>query len=534
MIDVLIIGSGGAGLTAAIWAKKNGASVAIYNKNYPTNATTSQAQGGINAVMYDGIDDSSLHIEDTLRSAHKLGNKKTIKYLCENAKEAVSWLDCIGVPFSKTEDGHFAQRKLGASKYQRSCHSSDYTGLKIIHTLRDYAQSLGIEFINEHYLLNLICENEAVVGALFLDIKNGEVKEVGAKSVILATGGFGELYNGFCTNSSANTGDGLAVALRAGAKLGNLEFIQFHPTTLEHSSVLISESARAEGGKLVTNDGERFVDELGPRDEVARAIFAQIQNGKKVFLDMRHLGLAKIMEEMPQERALAYEFEGLKMEDEPICIKPSAHYTMGGIKVDENCQTSLKNLFACGECADAGIHGANRLGGNSLAEIIVFGKLAGTNAAKNALNSEIFNLNDEAIEKEKNKIKQIIETKSECNFYDNKELMGKIFYDDVGLFRDEPKLLIALEFVRKCKVDHSRCAIADKSTKYNKNLVEYLEFENMLELAEAVVLSAIARKESRGAHYRVDFPNETQNFDANSIVCKKDDFLEIVFEKVEK
>lgn len=535
MIDVLIIGAGGAGLNAAIWAKKSGAKVSVYNKNFPTNSTTSQAQGGMNAVVYSDVDKIQFHIEDTLKSAHGLGNPKTIKYLCENAKESVLWLDSIGVPFSKTEDGRFAQRKLGASKYKRSCYSSDYTGLKIIHTLRDYAETIGVEFVNEQYLLNLISNQKSVSGATFLDVKTSKIKKVLAKKVILATGGFGEIYNGFCTNSSANTGDGVAIALRAGVKLSNLEFVQFHPTTLEHSSVLISESARAEGGLLVNSDGERFVEELGQRDVVARAIFKQIEKGKKVYLDMRHLGVEKILEEMPQERALAFEFEGLKMESELIPIKPSAHYTMGGINVNENCETTLKNLFAVGECSDAGIHGANRLGGNSLLEIITMGKLAGINATKDLENFEICDIkSEEQLEKDTKMIQNLFNSKEITNFYTNKELIGKIFYNDVGLFREEEKLEVALEFVKKTQVALKNQAIADKSRVYNKNLVEFLEFKNMIELSEAVVVSAIARQESRGAHFRIDYPQEDSNFNTNSIVYQSGEYLSIYFEKVIK
>ena len=528
MIDVLVIGAGGAGLSAAIWAKKNGAKVAVYSKAYPTNSATAQAQGGINVALSQN-DSVDIHIEDTLKSSHDLGDSSSIAKLCENGREAFLWLDSIGVPFSKTEDGEFAQRKLGASKIKRTCYSSDYTGLKIIHTLYDYAIGLGIEFYNEKFLLQLLKDNEydnCVKGALFLDIKTSETKEVLAKSVVLATGGFSRIYGDFCTNTTLNSGDGICAALGAGTKVSNLEFIQFHPTTLAHSSILISESARAEGGYLVNSKNERFVNELGQRDEVARAIYRQIEQGEKVYLDLRHLGLEKIQEDMPQEMALALEFEGLKMDSDLIPIKPSAHYTMGGIKINKNCQTNLANLFACGECSDASIHGANRLGGNSLLEIVVFGKIAGEESAKNALKNEF------KYEKKNSTdiIEDILKLDSSENFYEIKSKFHEIFYKNVGLFRNEEDLKETLENIEAMQKRLDAIGIADKSRVYNRSLIDYLEFKNMLKLAYAVTLSARFRKESRGAHCRVDFAEEDFAYQKNTILKLEDGRFELHLE----
>lgn len=530
IFDVLVIGAGGAGLSAAIWAKLYGADVAVVCKQFPTNAGTVQAQGGINGVLYESKDSIAHHIEDTLTSSSFLANKKAVKILCENAKDTIHWLDGLGVAFSKTQEGKFAQRRLGASKYSRTSYCSDYTGLKIVHTLFDYALSLGIEFFNEHYLLNLISDQKEVQGATFLDIKTTNVVQFLAKSVVIATGGYAELYNGFSTNSSSNTGDGLAVAIRAGAKLSNLEFVQFHPTSLEHSSILISESARAEGGHLINSDGERFVDELSARDTVARAVYQEIEKGKTVYLDVRHLGLEKILEEMPQERALAYEFEGLKMESDLIPIKPSAHYTIGGIKIDTTAKTSLKNLYACGECADAGIHGANRLGGNSLLEIIVFGKIAGISAYHNAQNNTNYKeIESSQLKSDKNFIDGVFYFPNRINFYDRKEFMGKIFYRNIGLFRTDLNMKAVLQHIRQWQKELPFMGISDKSKIYNKNLIEFIEFGNMLELSEAVVVSAISRCESRGAHYRIDYPHTNKNFEMHSIAYKLDSVLAVDF-----
>ena len=522
MLDVLVIGAGGSGLSAAIWAKKSGANVAVYSKSYPTNSATCQAQGGINVALSDE-DSTKLHIDDTFRSSHNLGSIENIEILCSRAKEAFLWLDSIGVPFSKTDDASFAQRKLGASKIKRTCYSSDYTGLKIIHTLYDYALSLNIDFFNEKYLLNLIHEDNSIKGAVFLDIRTSKIEKVFAKSTILATGGFSRLYGDFCTNTTLNTGDGISSALKAGAQISNMEFIQFHPTTLLHSSILISESARAEGGYLINSKNERFVNELGQRDEVARAIYKQIENGETVYLDLRHLGLEKIQEDMPQERALVLEFEGLKIESELVPIKPSAHYTMGGIKIDKNCQTNLQNLFACGECSDASIHGANRLGGNSLLEIIVFGKIAGENGAKNALEHE-FKCEDAS---QPSVVENILNLNSDENFYDLKQEFHKLFYRNVGLFRNEDDLEYALQAIEEIEKKVENIGIADKSKTYNKTLIDYLEFKNMLILAKAVILSANFRKESRGAHCRIDFEGEAEEYQRNTILKYENEIFQV-------
>ena len=279
MIDVLIIGSGGAGLTTALEAKRNCDSVVVLSKTTPTASQTCQAQGGINAVIDKTNDSQQNHIDDTLKSAHNLGDKKTIEYMCKNSDETIKWLDDIGVPFSRDKDNNIAQRKLGGASFPRACYSSDYTGLKILHTLYDTCLKNDIEFINEHMLLNFIVEKGEVKGITCIDIQTSEVKQILAKKVIVASGGYGGIYSGYNTNSTATTGDAISAALRAGCELANMEYIQFHPTSLKGNCILISESARGEGGYLVTKDGSRFIDELKPRDKVARAIYNKIEEG---------------------------------------------------------------------------------------------------------------------------------------------------------------------------------------------------------------------------------------------------------------
>jgi succinate dehydrogenase / fumarate reductase flavoprotein subunit len=381
MLDILIIGSGGAGLSSALSAKETGASVLVVGKSYPTASQTSMAQGGMNASLGNVTPDSiQSHIDDTIKSAHELCNKEMIKQMCEDAPNSIKWLEKLGVPFDRTDESKVAQRQLGGASSKRACYAQDYTGLKILHTLYDTCLKEGIEMREEYFLLNLIVEEQTVLGATFLDVLTGEIKEIRAKSTIIATGGYGSLYKNFTTNSEGATGDGIAVVLRAGGYLSDMEFVQFHPTALKGSATLISESARGEGGYLVNTKNERFIDELLPRDVVARAIASQIANGEEVFLDVRHLGEEKLLKLMPQEVHLCKLHENIDPVHELIPIKPVAHYSMGGIDVNDKLEvTGLKNCYAVGECSNAKVHGANRLGGNSLLEITSLGRKAGIN-----------------------------------------------------------------------------------------------------------------------------------------------------------
>ncbi len=519
MVDVLVIGSGGAGLVAAISAKETGASVKVVGKSFATRSQTSMAQGGINAAMANVEEDSvEAHIEDTLKSAQGLADERSVRKLCEEAIESIEWLDRIGLPFSRTKDAKIAQRRLGGASGIRACYAQDYTGLKILHTLYDQACKLGIEFVNEHFLLNYIVEDSShVSGADFLDIKTGEVVQIEAKSVVVATGGYSQLFHGFSTNSSASTGDGLAAALRAGAKLSDLEFVQFHPTGLKNSAILISESARGAGGHLLNAQKERFTDELAPRDVVARAINDEIINGGEVYLDIRHLGEAFIDHELPQERKLAITYEGVDPVVDLIPIKPVAHYTMGGIAVDEDAMSSISGLFAAGEAANHNVHGANRLGGNSLLELIVFGRQAGQNASEYAKQSTVVCNNNRQLEKDTQFISGLKEMKSEIDFYEKRALLGKTFYEDVGIRRSEEVLNKVLSSVKKIQEELPLMGPVDKSKVYNTNLTEFLEFNNVIELCEVLLLGAINRKESRGAHFRDDLPSKDDAYMAHTI-----------------
>ena len=516
--DVLVIGAGGAGLVAALQAHENGAKVRVITKEYATRSQTCMAQGGINAALGNAGEDSvEAHIANTLKSAKSIASEEAVRLLCSQAPKAVEWLDSIGVCFSRTKESKIAQRTLGGASAPRACYAQDYTGLKILHTLYDRCLEAGIEILNERYLLNLIVdeENAQVGGAIVLNIRSGETEVYTSASVIVATGGYSRIYDKHSTNSTASTGDGIAAAMRAGARVSDMEFIQFHPTALKNSSILISESARGAGGYLLNTKGERFTNELAPRDEVSRAINDEIVKGEDIFLDIRHLGEEFIDEELPQERKLAKLYENV----DPVCdlipIKPVAHYTMGGIEVDKESQTQVRGLFAAGECANHRVHGANRLGGNSLLELIVFGKQAGEYAAKFALEREEFK------DEETQECSFLAEAKSftnEIDFYNIREELGDIFYSEVGISRDKKSLENTLVIVDKYLSQLPKMGAKDKSKLYNTNLIEFLEFKNMLELSRLVLSGAIARNESRGAHFRVDAPSEKEEYAMHTII----------------
>ncbi len=501
MAKVLIIGAGGAALSAAIAAKQNGADVTVVTKEYPTRSQTCMAQGGINAAIGDG-DSVESHIADTLKSAKGLADEKAVTLMCSKAPDAIAWLDSIGVPFSRTEDGHIAQRRLGGASHPRACYAQDYTGLKILHTLYDYANKLGIEFANERFLLELLVENNRACGAIFLNIKTGKVEAMTADSVILASGGYSKLYHTHSTNSKAATGDGIVAAARAGAKLSNMEFIQFHPTALKSSAILISESARGAGGKLLNSKGERFVDELKPRDEVSLAIYKEMRKGEEIFLDITHLGETFIEEELPQERKLALLYEGVDPLKEPLPIKPAAHYTMGGIAVDLEMRSGIESLYAVGECSESRVHGANRLGGNSLLEIVVFGKIAGENAAKEP--KSIQTDPTVILEKTNAKLDELFAKEPKENFYETRSKIGDLFYAKCGIERNAKELKELLEVVETTKTNLDNFGITDKNRVSNTNLVDYFEFENLLQIAEYVAKGAFENKNSIGAHRRSD------------------------------
>lgn len=509
MKRVIIIGSGIAGLVAAINIKKSGCDVLVVTKEYPTQSQSSMAQGGINAALDGNI---QAHIDDTIKSSQGLSDKKQVELMCHNAPKAIEFLDSIGVVFSRTQDAKIAQRRLGGTSSARACYARDYTGLSILQTLYDKALGDGIEFLNETFLVELHSKNNQIEGVSLLDKSSCEVRFYASSSVILATGGFAKIYAKHSTNSLLATGDGIAAALRCGAKLSNMEFIQFHPTALKNSSILISESARGMGAKLINSKNQRFVDELSSRDVVSKAIANELENNKEVFLDLR--GIEGIENELPQELKLAKLYEGIDATISPIPIKPAAHYSMGGILVDANCQSSITGLFAVGECANHKVHGANRLGGNSLLELVVFATIAAQNAISCATKPQ-------KVEQQNSyDLDKIFNYSNEINFYKIKDELSELFYNKVGITKDESSLKEALQQVQMYKQNISKMGLADKTKGYNTNLTHFLEFVNMLDLAEVVCLSSLARCETRGSHIRTDYPLTKNEFAKNSVIDK--------------
>ncbi len=513
MIDVLIIGSGGAGLTAGLSAKEQNLKILIVGKSSATSSQTTMAQGGINSALGNITPDSvELHTEDTIKSAHGLCNIDMVKRVCKNAPDTIEWLDRLGVPFNRTKDNKIAQRGLGGASSKRACYAQDYTGLKILHTLYDSCLREDIKIEENYFLLNLIVEDKIAKGATFLNIKTGEVEQILAKKVVIATGGYGAIYKNYTTNATGSTGDGIASILRAGGKVSDMEFIQFHPTALKHSSILISESARGEGGYLVNSKGERFIDELLPRDIVARAIYNQIHTlNQDVFLDLRHLGREKLLKLMPQEVHLCKIHEGIDPADELIPIKPVAHYTMGGIDVNSNLEVNgLKNCYAIGECSNAKIHGANRLGGNSLLEIISLGRYVAKELSKDLREHSVSEIH---LKRDKEYIDSIFNRDSfSKNFYQLEANLGEKFYKYAGIKRDNNQLNLLLNKIKGMKSSINDIGIVDKSREYNSNLIDFLQFLNLLDIGEIIVKSAIKRDESRGAHYKIDYPKEDSRY----------------------
>ena len=376
----------------------------MISKVYPTRSHTSAAQGGVNAALANKHKDDTidLHIFDTIKGSDYLGDQDSITYLCEQAPILIRELENLGAPFSRLEDGSIAQRPFGGASRHRCCYCADKTGHTVLQTLFEQCMRYGIQFFNEYYLLSIEENDGKCQGVIALNLRDSKIHKFEANSVILATGGYAKMYWHKSSNAAGLTGDGGAAALRAGIPLKDMEFVQFHPTGLRKSGLLVTEGARGEGGYLINNKGERFMSkyapekmELGPRDLVSRSIEIEIREGlgfestagQFIKLDLTHLGAELIMQRLPQIRELCIYFEGVDPILEPIPVRPTAHYSMGGIDVNTSCETNIEGIYAVGEGACVSVHGANRLGGNSLLDILVFGKRAGMDEVEQACKS---------------------------------------------------------------------------------------------------------------------------------------------------
>lgn len=522
--DVIIIGGGLAGLRAAVEACDCGADVALVSKVYPLRSHSVAAQGGINAALGnspEAKDDTwEKHAFDTIKGSVYLADQDAVEVLCREAPKIVLELEHWGTVFSRDEEDRIAQRPFGGAGVPRTCYAADRTGHNLLNTLFEQANSRGITFYNEYFVTSLVVDEKRCHGCIALDIHSGELNGFVSQSLILATGGYGMIYD-HSTNSLINTGDGMALALNAGAQMKDMEFVQFHPTTLYGSNILISEGARGEGAYLVNAEGERFMDryapkamELAPRDIVARSIMREIAAGRGfdggyVHLDLRHLGADKINERLPGIRQIAMDFANLDPVEVPIPVQPGQHYSMGGIDVDLDGETGINGLYAAGECACISVHGANRLGGNSLLDTLVFGKRAGAKAS-NGKNGADISVVKNIILRENNRIQDLLNSKGE-DFAPLMRDMKKTMFDRYGIFRDENSMNHGLQGINRLKQRFKQVAVKGSGKVFNQTLVRVLELGYMLDIAETVALSAIKRKESRGSHFRTDYPDRSDD-----------------------
>ncbi len=516
--DVVVVGGGLAGLRAAIEAKRLGASVLVVAKSHPLRSHSSAAEGGIAAYIEGASDprDSPLqHAYDTVKGSDWLADQDAVELMTRDAERAIIEMEKWGCLFSRDPEGKIARRPFGGHTYPRTRFAADKTGMCLLHTVFERALAEGVQMFYEFYVTDVVSDGERVYGVYGFELKSGEDVFIKSKSVIIATGGGGLMYK-FSTNSYLNSGDGYAMAARAGAKLADMEFIQFHPTALYPTNVLITEAARGEGGYLINKEGERFMKryapdrmELAPRDLVARAIVNEIREGRGfeggyVLLDLTHLGEEKINERLPLVREVSIKFAKVDPVKEPIPVRPAAHYTMGGVKTDLDGATSVKGLFAAGEAACVSVHGANRLGSNSLLETLVFGRRAGMAAASYALSRAYPEPPKEALKEAEARLWTPTTIESGMPFGEIRRRLGEVMWDKVGIVRNEEGLKEALKEITELM----------RLTKYVKGekgpgayeLMAVHETINMVMNAYAVATAALWRTESRGAHYREDYP----------------------------
>lgn len=531
--DVLIIGSGGAGSRAAIEVDESGLKATIVSKGLSfRSGCTGMAEGGYNAVFktVDKDDSIEAHMEDTLKGGSYLNDKKLVEILVNESPKRLIDLENYGALFDRQESGQINQRPFGGQTYRRTCYQGDRTGAELLNALKEEIIKRDIECIEEVMITSLITEGNQVIGATGLDLKDSSLIYFKAKSVILASGGAGQLFP-VTSNTFQKNGDGFAIAYRAGANLIDMEQIQFHPTGMvkpeSKKGVLVTEAVRAEGGKLINKDGERFMPkyapekmELATRDVVARSIYQEIIEGRGtesggVYLDISHLD-DDYIEEKLETMVLQFENVGVDIKHEPIEVAPTAHHFMGGLKIDTDASTSLENLFGAGEVC-GGVHGANRLGGNALADTQVFGKIAGESASKVAKESEI-KTNDEMVEKEASRIENLINEGS-IKPQEFKNRIKNLMWEKVAIVRDEKGLNEALKQLLEMQKELKNLNVRDIK-QYNDDLVTALEVTNMVEICILIVKSAILRRESRGAHYRSDFPESSDEWKRSIIVNK--------------
>ena len=533
--DVVVVGAGCAGMRAAIEAFDAGADVAMISKIHPVRSHSGAAEGGINAALGNASeDDPEKHAFDTVKGSDYLGDQDAIEILCQEAPDDVYQLEHWGAVFSRTPDGRIAQRPFGAAGEPRTAYAADITGHVLIHVLYEQVMKRDIPTYEEFFAWKLVIDDDRCQGVIAWNLVQGGLESIPAKTVILATGGAGRLYTG-TTNAYACTGDGMALALRAGVALKDMEMMQFHPTTLAPTGVLITEGCRGEGAYLLNKDGERFLVryapnamELASRDVISRAEQTEIDEGRgiegNVLLDLRHLGAEKIVERLHGTRELSMTFAGVDPIYEPIPVRPGAHYHMGGVDTDVWGRTALEGLYAAGEVACVSVHGANRLGGNALMETITYGKRVGKHASDWALTNTTVEVPASAEADAERELRQLLDRNDGERPWRIRDELAETMHVNFGVFRREEQMLKQGEIVHELRERYERVVVEDKGSVFNSDLTQALELGFLLELAECMVVSGLARKESRGAHARpYDFPDrDDDNFLRHTVVTWED------------
>ena len=514
--DVLIVGAGLAGLRCAVEAQRLGLDVAVITKVHPVRSHSNAAQGGINAPLTDRGDDWKGHALDTIKGSDYLADQDAVEIMSQEAGDAVLELERMGVIFSRGDDGKLGTRRFGGQKVARTFFVGAITGSALLHVLYEQSLNMGLTVYEEWFVTSLIKHEGAVKGVVALDLKTGEIEAITAKSVVIAAGGAGRVFEP-STNALICTGDGLSLAWNNGAGLMDMEMIQYHPTTLARTGILLSEAARGEGAYLLNAEGDRFMEkyapdymELASRDVVSRAEQTEINEGRgidgNVLLDLRHLGKEFIETRLGYLQEVSVEFLGIDMSEKPVPIRPGMHYIMGGIKTDVDGETGVPGLYAAGECANVSVHGANRLGANSLLDTVVFGRRSAVKASdyvRTVSNEDI--PTKEFVDKDLKRIKSIIEADGKLRVSEVRNEMAEAMTKGIGVFRDQKSMEYAKSVVDKTKIKYrDSIKIDNKGKVYNTDLLFALELGNMIDCAESIVHGALTRKESRGAHFRTD------------------------------